>query len=324
MRALITGGHGFVGRHLAQHLVKCGDDVALTYLPHLKESELRGPNKVPVPTQAQTLALDVTDKLAVDQLLSLAKPDVIYHLAALTHVPNAETDIANVMAVNVMGTLNLLEAIAKHSKETRLLFVSSSEVYGEPRLGSLPLTEQSELRPISIYGVSKASADLLAFKYAFREGVNVVRVRPFQHTGPGQTDNFAISSFAKQIAEIKLGKAQPTLKVGNLEVKRDYSDVSDIVRGYREAVLNGKRGSAYNLCSGKSVALTDVVAMLLKLAEVEAEVVVDETRVRTVDVPDLYGSAQKAQKEFGWKPRIELEGTLHSLFAYWIETLSAK
>jgi len=324
MRALITGGYGFVGRHLANYLASCGDDVAVTYLPTAQKGAPESTAlETPFPRIAQSIALDVTDRGSVFQLISLAQPDAIYHLAGRTFVPEAETDFQAVLDANLNGTLNVLEAVANHSPKTKVLTVSSAEVYGDPWPGSLPYTESSVLRPASNYGVTKAAADLMAFKFAFRNGVDVVRARPFPHIGPGQSDKFAISSFAKQVAEIKLGRREAVIKVGNLEAKRDYSDVSDIVRGYRDALLNGKRGEAYNLCSGQSVEIGDLLKRIIKIGEVEAEVEVDPDRVRPIEVPDLYGSYQKAQKDFGWRPRIDLDGTLSSIFAFWLEALAS-
>lgn len=336
MRALITGGVGFAGRHLAQHLVACGDDVIVTQIPPAKNSlfgNLQGGASnggstkvsgldVPLPKAVQTVVLDVTDAKAVRDLLSLARPDAIYHLAAITFVPDADNNPRLAYDVNFSGSLNLFDAHRDVCPRARVLYVSSSEVYGQPRPGTLPITELAELRPVSAYGTSKAAADLAAYQYAFKHRLEIVRVRPFTHTGPGQASSFALSSFARQVAEIKLGKSAPVVHVGNLEVKRDYSDVSDIVRGYREALLNGKRGGVYNLCSGKSMAIGELLQQLLKVAEVEAEIRVDESRVRAVDIPEIWGSCALAQKELGWHQRVELEGTLHSLFAYWIESLS--
>ena len=320
MKALITGGYGFVGRHLARHLVSCGDDVALTYIP--SEQTPEDSSVFTLPKSVQSVALDVTDREAVFQIVSLFQPDVIYHLAAKTFVPDAENNVFDVFQVNTFGTLNLLEAIATHSKKSRFLFVSSSEVYGEPWPGSLPFSEDTPMRPISTYGVTKSAADVAVFKMSRSDNIHAVRVRPFPHIGPGQSDNFAVSSFAKQVAEIKLGRREPVIKVGNLEARRDYSDVSDIVRGYREAVLNGQRGEVYNLCSGQSVEIGDLLQRLIKVAEVEVEVQVDPDRLRPVDIPDSFGTYNRAQKHFGWKPRIDLEATLHSIFAHWVETLS--
>lgn len=322
MKALITGGFGFVGRHLANHLVSCGDDVAVTYQAGEEKADEASINRgVALPKTAQTIALDICDRQAVSNVIALLKPDAVYHLAAKTFVPDAERNSRDVFEVNLFGTLNLLDALVKHSPSTRFLFVSSAEVYGEPKPGALPIDENTPLRPISIYGVSKAAADVAVFKYARRENLHAVRIRPFPHLGPGQDARFAISSFARQLAEIKLGRREAVIEVGNLEARRDYSDVSDIVRGYREALLNGKRGEVYTLCSGKSVGIGDVLQQLIKLSEVEVEVQVDPERLRPLDIPDSYGSYARAQKDFGWKPRIDLEGTLHSMLAYWLENL---
>lgn len=330
MRALITGGYGFVGRHLAKYLASCGDDVAVTYVP-AKSDDPKNPamqhdkeNRVELPRTAQSMALDVTDEAAVSQLVSLIKPDAIYHLAAMSYVPEGEKSLTQVFNVNLGGTHNLLRAIADHSKSTRLLYVGSAEIYGEPRPGTLPLQESAELRPISSYGVSKAAADLLTGKYYHRDGIHTVRVRPFPHIGPGQNPMFAISSFAKQLAEVKLGKREPIIKVGNLEAKRDYSDVLDIARGYREAIENGKPGEAYNLCSGKSIAIGDMLKALIERAGVDVEIQVDPERMRPVDIADMYGSYQKAQRDFGWKPKVEQVGSLDALFGYWLEVVGSR
>lgn len=322
MRALITGGHGFVGRHLAQHLVQCGDDVVLTYLGAPVNVDPVA-EQIAIPRACQGVALDITDRNAVFQLIQVLQPDVVYHLAAMTFVPEAEQDHRKVYDVNMFGTLNLLDALKTHAPQARTLFVSSSEVYGQPRPGAIPVTEQAELRPTNAYGVSKAAADIAAFRYAHSDGQFVIRVRPFPHIGPGQNDRFAISSFAKQVALVKLGKQPPVISVGNLEPKRDYSDVSDIVRGYREAVLNGKSGEAYNLCSGSSLAIGDYLKHLITLSGVEVEIKIDPARVREVDLPDMAGSYQKAQRDFGWTPRVEREAMLDSLLSFWLEYLSA-
>lgn len=317
MRALITGGHGFVGRHLAAHLVACGDDVAVTYLT----TDTDQSNKVTLPRTVQSLALDVTSAKAVSDLIAVAQPDTIFHLAGSTFVPEAEKNPRASFDVNTFGTINVLDAVRAHAPEARVLVVSSAEVYGDPRPGTLPLNEQAPLRPVSTYGVTKAAADLMGHTYNFRHNVRAIRVRPFSHTGPGQHERFALSSFAKQVAMIKLGKAEPVIKVGNLEAKRDYSDVSDIVRGYREALLNGKEGEVYNLCSGQSRPMSEYLSMLVALAGIEVEIKEDPERVRPVEIPDLCGSYERAQKDFGWRPRVELEACLGSLLAYWIETV---
>lgn len=319
MRVLVTGGYGFVGRHLSQHLVSCGDDVVCCYYPKEKpDPDGKDEVGVSMPTSVQSVGLDVADKNAVEQLFSVLKPDAVYHLAAVTFVPEGEANPSRVFDVNTFGSMNLMEATLKYCPQSLFLMVSTAEVYGDPRVGTLPLTELATMRPVNNYGLSKAAADLAAYKYSV-QGLNAVRVRPFPHFGPGQSPQFALSSFAKQLAEIKLGRSEAKIKVGNLEAKRDYSDVSDIVRGYRDGLLNGKRGEIYNLCSGVSCSIADLLQKLIKVAEVDVEIVVDPDRLRPVDIPELVGSAAKAQKDFGWKPRIDQEASLHSLFAYWVE-----
>ncbi|MCC6953273.1 MAG: GDP-mannose 4,6-dehydratase, partial [Deltaproteobacteria bacterium] len=214
MRALITGGFGFVGRHLARYLVTCGDDVAVTYHPSERGSADEA-FRTALPQAAQTFALDIADKKAVDQLLTIVQPDALYHLAALSYVPDGETQQDLIFQTNSFGTMNLLDGLVKTSPKTRFLYVSSAEVYGEPWPGSLPLVETAVLRPVSNYGLSKVLGDLAAFKYSVRDSLDTVRVRPFPHIGPGQSDQFAVSSFARQLAEVKLGRREPVIKVGN-------------------------------------------------------------------------------------------------------------
>lgn len=326
MRALITGGTGFVGRHLANYLVSCGDDVACCYRAVANEGlspeEAHYESSIPLDKRVQTLGLDVCDQGGVRKLVELLRPDAVYHLAAQTFVPDGERSFAGVMQVNFQGSINLFEAVRDISPKTKILYISSSEVYGIPRPGSLPLKESSELRPITNYGVSKAAADLAAFKFAQRDNLDICIARPFPHVGPGQSERFALSSFSKQLAEIKLGKREPVIEVGNLESKRDYSDVSDIIRGYYEALNNGKRGSAYNFCSGKSEPMSDLLQGLIELAEVEVEVKVDESRYRPSEIGDFHGSYSLAEKDLGWKPRVAREPMLHGLLAFWLESLS--
>lgn len=330
MRALITGGLGFAGTHLAKHLVDCRDDVAVTYLSDKDTTliksdsiaKLEQARKQLVPRQVQHVALDVTNRGHLDQVLSLMKPDIIYHLAGVAFVPNGDKDAELVFKINAFGVKNLLDSVRECCPEARVLVVSSGEVYGMPRVSSQAFTELSELRPTSIYGASKASAEMFVHKAVARDGVQAVIVRPFAHVGPFQEDTFSLSSFAKQAALIKLGRKEAVLEVGNIEVKRDFSDVSDIVRGYRECAINGRVGEVYNLCSGNSYLLKDLIDALIALSGVEIEVKVAEERLRSLDIPEYFGSAQKAQKDFGWKPRVEHDAMLAGLFSYWLEFLS--
>jgi GDP-4-dehydro-6-deoxy-D-mannose reductase len=321
MRALITGGVGFVGTHLSRHLVECRDSVAVTYLPIQKGTKDLEERLAILPKSIQSVALDVGDKAALGQILSLMQPEVIYHLAAISFVPDGEGAQDKVLNINAFGTRNIIEAIKEHSPKTRLLLVSSSQVYGAPRVGSQAILETAELRPNNHYGVSKALAEHFLVRAVLADELDGVIARPFPHIGPLQEDRFSLSSFAKQITEIKLGKKAPVLEVGDLSVKRDFCDVSDVVRGYRDMVLNGKSGEAYNLCSGVSFELAEFVNMMLKLAGVEAEIKQDPARMRPADIQEHLGSYQKANREFGWKPRVEVEAMLNSMLSYWEEAL---
>lgn len=325
MRSLIIGGFGFVGRHLATHLVKCGDDIAITYRPDPNDKTQKledQTNRTPIPRTAQQLALDITDKAAVANVITLLQPDAVYHLAAVSSVAQAENELQLATEINLNGTINILEAIRSNSPKSRFLFVSSAEVYGEPRPGTLPLAETAELRPVNVYGWTKAAADLAVYRYHAAFGLHTVRMRSFPHLGPGQSDRFALSSFAKQIAAIKLEKAPPQIKVGNLEVKRDYTDVLDVVIGYREGLENGKPGEAYNICTGEPRTMSDLLQLMIKRAGVEVEITQDPTRMRPLDVALEFGSNQKALKDFGWKPRVDIEASIDTLLAYWLEALS--
>ncbi len=321
MRALITGGVGFVGLHLSRHLADCRDDVAVTYLPNQKGSSELEQRLSLLPKTAQAVSVDVTKKEELAQLIALMQPDVVYHLAAITFVPEAEKSINLVLDVNAFGTKNLIDAIIASSPKTKLVFVSSSEVYGIPRPSSLPLSEVAEMRPISSYGVSKALAEHFIVQACYSSGLDAVIARPFPHVGPYQEERYSLSGFAKQIVEIKRGKRQAVLEVGDLSVKRDFSDVSDIVRGYRDLCLNGRSAEAYNLCRNESYVLLDLVTKMLSLHNVTAEIKEMPERMRTIDIPEHIGSNQKALKDLGWKPRVELDNMLVGLLSYWEENI---
>ncbi len=321
MRALITGGVGFVGTHLSRHLVDCRDSVAVSYLPSQKGTDQLSQRLSIMPKLVQSVALDVCDPSDLGQILSLMQPEVVYHLAALSFVPQGEGAQDEVIRVNATGTRNVIEAMKEHCPKSRLLLVSSSQVYGVPRVSSQAILETAEMRPNNFYGISKALAEHYLVKSVLDGDLDGVIARPFPHIGPYQEDRFSLASFSKQITEIKLGRREPVLEVGDLSVKRDFCDVSDVVRGYRDMALNGKPAEAYNLCSGVSYELAEFVSMMIKLAGVEIEIKQDPARLRPNDIQEHLGSYQKAQKDFGWKPRVEVEAMLSSMLSYWEEAL---
>jgi len=295
VRALITGGKGFVGHWLAEHLASRGDDVAIC-----------------------DIETDVADQDALDPVVAAAAPDAVYHLAALTHVGESWEVPAEVLRVNVLGTAAVLAAARRLANAPTVLVVSSAEVYGIVAEGDLPLTEAQPLSPVTPYAASKAAAEQVALQAWRGYGQPVVVVRPFNHVGPGQAPTFAVSALARRIVEARRA-GQPTLPVGSLTTRRDFTDVRDVVRAYRLLIEGGEPGTVYNVCSGHDVAVAEVAARLLSLAGTELELVTDPALVRPVDVPVLRGDPGKLEGVTGWKPEIPLDDTLADVLAYWEE-----
>jgi GDP-4-dehydro-6-deoxy-D-mannose reductase len=286
VRALITGGGGFVGRHLERHLRSCGDEVV-----------------------AIDVECDVTDLDVLRAALRAARPDVVYHLAALAHVGESWRDPARFLAVNVIGTSNVLEAARDHDASTGVLVVSSAEVYGIVRPDDLPLSEDSAVAPVTPYAASKAAAEQVALQAARGYGQRVSVVRPFNHIGPGQAPAFAVPAFAKRIAAAKASGSHE-LVIGNLTARRDFTDVRDVVAAYRLVVTSGSAGEVFNVASGVDVAMADIVSELERLAGVELSHVVDEALLRPADIPVLRGDASKLTRLTGWRPEIPLGQSL--------------
>ncbi len=295
MRALVTGGGGFVGWHLGDHLRAMGDEVT-----------------------SIDLEVDVADPEAIATAVRRARPDAIYHLAALSHVGDSWAYPAEVLRVNVLGTAGVLAAARALDPPPVVLVVSSAEVYGAVGPDELPIGESAPLRPLSPYAASKAAAEQLVAQahYGYRQPV--VMVRPFNHIGPGQAPTFVVSALAKRIVEAaRSGSAQ--VAVGTLSARRDYTDVRDVVRAYRALVETGRRGDAYNVCSGHDVAISEVAERLCALAGVEVELVTDPALVRAVDLPVLRGDGSRLAADTGWRPEISLDDALVDVLAYWRE-----
>jgi GDP-4-dehydro-6-deoxy-D-mannose reductase len=315
-KVLITGINGFVGSHLADLLVSEGypvSGIALTSdLTHLSQVE-----------QKVSIAYgDVRNAKDVENVLAEVQPDCIYHLAGSAFVPDADADPRIVYDVNVLGTLNLLEAARSSHLNAKILIVGSGEVYGHVPEAALPVNEKYPLKPTSPYGVTKACADLLAYQYATAYQMDVIRVRPFNHIGPRQSEQFVCSSFAKQIVEIEKGIREPILNVGNLETRRDFTDVRDVVRAYRTLVEMAKGGEVYNIGSNKAWKIGDIVGMLIKESRVKGITLERQSvRVRLNDILVMLCDASKVEKAIGWRPEIPIERTLQDLLNYWRETI---
>ena len=272
------------------------------------------------PLQKHTTLYEA-DILSQEQLklaLNMAAPDLVFHLAARPSVALSWQDPEGTMITNVMGQLHLMEALWQLGMAPRVLVVSSNEVYGAPvSEGELPIKETNPLRPNNPYAVSKVAQDMMGYQYFLGRGMPVVRVRPFNHLGSGQSDEFAASGFARQIAEAEQGQREPVIRVGNLDAIRDFSDVRDVVRGYYLALTLGQPGAVYNLGSGKPTLVRSLLDMLLAQSKTAVKVEQDPGRYRPVDVPCVYSDFGLISAVTGWAPSYPLEQTLKDVLEYW-------
>ena len=296
MRVVVTGASGFVGRWLLDHLRAMDDEVL-------------APD------------VDVTHPDRVRDALDDARPEAIYHLAALAHVGESWAAPRETFEVNATGTLNLLEAARSLTPLPTVLLVGSAEVYGRVTAAELPLREDAPLRPVSPYAASKVSAEFLGLQAHLAHGLPVIRVRAFNHIGPGQAPTFVVSSIARQIADASR-HGRSSIRVGNLTPRRDFTDVRDVVRAYRLLVERGTPGDVYNVCAGEAVAIADVVDALLEISGARLEVVQDPDRVRAVDVPVLLGDPGRLQRATGWRREQRLEASLADVLDYWRSELA--
>ena len=295
MKALVTGAGGFVGHHLVAHLRAAGDEVTETDRHH-------GGG-------------DITDLDGMRRLLDTVRPDAVYHLAGWADVGASWKHPHETFAVNAEGTLNVLLA-ARDAGAGTVLVVSSADVYGKVAEADLPLTEDSPLRPVSPYAASKVAADFLALQAYLGHDQPVIRVRAFNHLGPGQGEGFVAAALAARIArnEVEGGDVVP---VGNLTPRRDFTDVRDVVRAYRLLVEKGGPGEVYNICSGRDVAVQDVADRLLSMASKPMRLETDESLFRPIDVAVHRGSNERIRAATGWSPEIPLEQTLVDLLDDW-------
>lgn len=310
--AFVTGITGFAGSHLAELLLKKGYEVH-----GLCRWRSRTENIQKFRRKIHLIEGDLLDAHSLQEALMDARPSVVFHLAAQSFVPASWTSPAVTLEINLVGPCNLFEAIRAAKLEPKIQIACSSEEYGLVKPNEVPMKENNPLRPLSPYGVSKVAMDFLGYQYFKSYGMKIVRTRGFNHTGPRRGEPFVCSSFSKQIAEIEKGKREPVIKVGNLEAKRDFTDVRDMVNGYFLAAQNGKPGEVYNICSGKTIKIKKMLDMLLKMAKVKVKVEQDPARMRPSDVPILHGSAAKFKRQTGWQAKIPFEKTLRDLLNYW-------
>ena len=298
MKAVVTGSSGFVGRELVAHLMAAGDEVV---------------------GLDRAAGADITDSTALRDLLLQHRPQAVYHLAAVSHIGGSWSAPAQVFRVNAEGTLNVLLA-ASHAGVERVLVVGSADEYGIVADKDLPLGEEAPLRPITPYGASKVAAEFLGLQAFLGDGLPVIRVRSFNHTGPGQAENFLVPALARRIA-VAEREGRKEAPVGSLEPVRDFLDVADVVAAYRLLVERGSPGEVYNVCSGIGRRVADIAAALLIMARHAIELVPDPTLVRPVDVPRLVGDNTRLRTATGWSPTIPFEDTLAAILTRWREDI---
>lgn len=292
-RVLITGDRGFVGTH------------ALRMIPGAFGLSHAAPT------------IDIRDKAALLACLRAYPPGDVLHLAALSFVPDSFKAPEATYEVNFLGTLRLLEALAETGFKGRFLFVGTGDAYGMVPVESLPIREEFPLRPRNPYAVSKVAAEALCFQWSQTGPFEVMMARPFNHIGAGQAPSFALSDFARQIAEIGAGKRPPTLQVGNIDVSRDFTDVRDVLRAYELLLAQGRNGEIYNVCSGVERSVRSLLERLLELSGVQAVIMNDPMRFRPADQPRVCGSHEKLSQHTGWQPEVSIDETLLSLYRYW-------
>ena len=293
MKILLTGHSGFVGTHFQ-----------------------RIAGGIPLSDDGGE-PLDLLERARIAAAVSEIAPEAVLHLAGQAFVPESFRDPHATFEVNVTGTLNLLLALKAAGFRGRMVYVSSSDVYGLVSPGDLPLREDRPPRPRSPYAASKVAAEALAYQWNCTESFEVVIARPFNHSGPGQSSNFVISNFAKQVAEIGAGRHEPVLRVGDIDVTRDFTDVRDIVRAYELLLQKGRGGEIYNICAGRETSVRAIRETLLRLAGLEARIEPDQERMRPSEQRRVAGSPAKLENETGWKAEIPLEQTLTDMLAYW-------
>lgn len=315
-KALITGITGFAGSHLAEHLVEVNRyEISGTYNTSKTHKNLQS-----IQEKLQLHQADLTDFASTKHLLETIKPEIIFHLAAFPSPAESFKDPAAFLNNNISAELNVLEAAKQLGlTETKILIVSSSEIYGQVKPEDLPIDEETILRPVSPYGVSKIAQDYLGMQYFMAYNMPIIRVRPFGHIGPRLSPEFVVSAFSKKIAEIEKGKREPILTVGRLDSRRDLTDVRDMVKAYALLIEKGEAGEVYNAGRGQSYQIKDLLDMLLSLSTVKVEVTEDPSLLRPNDIHELRCDNTKIENTTGWKAEILLEKSLEDTLNYWRE-----
>jgi len=316
LRVLVTGPDGFVGRHLIRELHAAGAVTLGAGVGDADDLQASG-------NLAEWQRCDITDAGSVRSMVALARADAIVHLAGQASATSSFADPIATFRANALGTMHLLEAAWLEAPRARLLVIGTSEIYG-PQPPGTRTPEDARLRPVSPYGLSKAAADAAADFYARVRGLQVIRTRSFGHLGPGQDERFAIPEFARQIAAIEAGEGEPVLRVGNLEVTRDLTDVRDVVAAYLALLERGRPGAAYNVCRGEGVELSSIVRFLCEKSRRPVRIEVDRKRLRPADLPYLVGDPAAIQNDTGWGATRSVEAAVLEVLEEWRQRLAKR
>lgn len=318
MRILITGISGFAGSHLAEYFLDEGKHEVYGTIKWRSDRQ----NIIGIQDKIRLYECDIKDAFSVNTIIEQIKPDQIFHLAAQSYVLFSWRAPQETLTTNIIGEVNLFEAVRAAKLDPYIHIAGSSEEYGMVYPDELPIKETNPLRPLSPYGVSKVTQDFLGYQYFKSYGLKIVRTRAFNHTGPRRGAVFATSNFAKQIIEIEKGKRKPVIQVGNLEAVRDFLDVRDVAKAYAFSLSKGEPGEVYNISSGVGVKIKDMLDKLIALSKVNLKTETDPSRMRPSDVELLIGSAEKFKKATGWKPAIPFDQTLTDLLEYWRQRIT--
>ncbi|KUM23415.1 epimerase [Mesorhizobium loti] len=304
-RILITGASGFVGTALLQLLEREHAGCEVFALGH---------------GEGRRNPIDLRDRDAIDDAVREIQPTALVHLAAVAAPSDARNEPRHAWDVNVTGTMNLAESVMRHAPEARFVYIGSSEAYGASfQSATGPVTENAPLRPMNVYGATKAAADLMIGQMSY-DGLRAIRFRPFNHTGPGQSDTYVVSDFARQVAEILSGKREPVIHVGNLEAERDFLDVRDVVRAYVIAAIRDSETGPdciYNIASGQPRKIRAILDALIARSGIDIEVRADPERLRPNEIPVACGDASKARERLNWTPLVPFDQILADVLGYW-------
>lgn len=309
-RALIIGAAGFVGNYLIDYLARNGvQEIHATKLP-IEEYKN---------DKAVVHELDILDKESIVSLLYEVRPTHIFHLAAQSSVGVAWKKPGLTIDVNIKGCVNVLDAVRELFYKPRILLIGSGEEYGHVKEEEVPISEDNHIRPGNIYAATKACQNMIGNIYAKAYDMELVQVRAFNHIGPGQASLFVVSDFCKQVAEIEKGSHEPVLRVGNLNARRDFTDVRDVVRAYYLLATKGKSGETYNVGSGHAVPIREILDEIISKSSSDISVEIDANKIRPVDVPIIEADITKIQEQTGWKPVISISQTIEDTLSYWRE-----